>query len=80
MGELSKDHQLICITHLPQIASRADAHFLIEKSVHDGRTVTSINSLEEEASVAELARMLGSDVISESALANARDLKRQAGK
>lgn len=78
MSELSRDHQLICITHLPQIASCADEHFLIEKSVREGRTVTSITSLDEEESVRELARMLGSDVISESAIENARDLKRKA--
>ena len=75
MDKLSKNHQLICITHLPQIAAMADRHFLIEKGVADGRTLTNINALDEEGSVRELARMLGSDVISESALANARELK-----
>ena len=77
MDKLSKNHQLICITHLPQIAAMADRHFLIEKGVADGRTLTNINALDEEGSVRELARMLGSDVISESALANARELKRK---
>ena len=63
MNELSKDHQLICITHLPQIASMADTHFLIEKSVNEGRTITGIKKLDEEGSVKELARMLGCQTV-----------------
>lgn len=78
MESLSEDHQLICITHLPQIAAMADEHFLIHKEASEGRTVTMIDRLDEEGSVRELARMLGSDSVSESALENARDLKRKA--
>lgn len=78
MGRLSEDHQLICITHLPQIAAMSDEHFLIHKEASDGRTVTLIDRLDEEGSVKELARMLGSDTVSDSALENARDLKRKA--
>lgn len=78
MRELSSDHQIICITHLPQIAAMADSHFLIKKGVMDGRTVTNISSLDEDGSVSELARMLGSDELSESALANARELRLKA--
>lgn len=75
MKALSANHQIICITHLPQIAAMADAHFLIEKTAKDGRTETDILLLDEEGSVKELARMLGTDEITESALENARALK-----
>lgn len=75
MEVLSKSHQLIAITHLPQIASRADNHLLIEKNVVEGRTVTTIETLDNEASVRELARMLGGDEITEAALNNAREMK-----
>lgn len=78
--ELSADHQIIAITHLPQIASMADEHYLISKGIKEGRTVTSISALDEEGSVRELARMLGSDEPGESALANARELKNKAKK
>ena len=77
MNELSKDHQIICITHLPQIAAMADDHYLIEKSVSDGRTLTHIEHLDEEGSVRELARMLGASDITEEALLNARGLKKR---
>ena len=59
MGILGQKHQLICITHLPQIAAMADTHFQIEKTVSKERTITRIRELEEEESVEELARMLG---------------------
>jgi DNA repair protein RecN (Recombination protein N) len=78
LGELAADHQIICITHLPQIASMADTHFMIEKGVSDGRTVTGIHPLTEEQSVGELARLLAGDEITESALENARQMKRTA--
>ena len=78
IGELSQKHQILCVTHLPQIAAMADAHYKIEKSVEDGRTVTRIYPLNEEGAVGELARMLGADEISDSALANARELRKKA--
>ena len=71
-------HQVICITHLPQIAAMADTHFVIEKSSTDNHTITDIYSLDEEKSLAELARLLGSDELSEAALSNAREMKEQA--
>ena len=77
-------HQIICITHLPQIASMADAHFLIEKSTEetdgDSRTQSRISLLTEEESVRELARMLGGAKITESVLGNAREMKELANK
>ena len=80
MGILGKRHQLICITHLPQIAAMADTHFQIEKSVVDERSVTQITKLDEEAGIKELARMLGGASITETVLNNAREMKDLATK
>lgn len=80
MGILGRGHQLICITHLPQIAAMADQHFCIEKKVEDKRSVTDIRKLAEEESVMELARMLGSDSITENVMNNAREMKDLARK
>lgn len=80
MSVISKKHQVICITHLPQIASHADSHYLIEKNVKNGQTSTDIRNLSDDESVEELARMLGSTTITEAALDNARELKKLAGK
>jgi DNA repair protein RecN (Recombination protein N) len=78
LGQLAGDHQIICITHLPQIASMADTHFMIEKGILDGRTVTGIHPLDEEESIGELARLLGGDEITESAMENARGMRKMA--
>lgn len=75
LAVIGKSHQVICITHLPQIAAMADRHYLIEKSSPGGRTVTEISLLEEENSLRELARMLGSDEITQAAMDNAREMK-----
>ena len=80
MGILGKGHQLICITHLPQIAAMADTHYVIEKQVVDQRSITGIRELSEKESVEELARMLGGDSITENALKNAEEMKELAGK
>ena len=80
MGILGKGHQIICITHLPQIASMADRHFCIEKKVEDNRSVTDIRKLDEEESTAEVARMLGSASITEKVMNNAREMKELARK
>lgn len=80
MGILGKNHQLICITHLPQIAAMADSHFVIEKQVTEGRSLTGIRELPREESVRELARMLGGDQITDAALQNAEEMKALAGK
>ncbi|MBD5457261.1 MAG: DNA repair protein RecN [Lachnospiraceae bacterium] len=80
MGILGQKHQLICITHLPQIAAMADSHFQIEKSVERERTTTRIRELEEAESVEELARMLGGASITENVLNNAREMKDLARK
>ena len=77
MKEVSRVHQIICITHLPQIAAMADVHFLIEKSVIRQETVTAIHTLNENESVTEIARMLSGSRITETVLENARNEKTQ---
>ena len=76
---ISRNHQVICITHLPQIAAMADTHFEIEKQARKGATTTSIRQLEDEEMVAELARLLGGAEITEAVYDNAREMKRLAG-
>ena len=78
LGELSREHQIICITHLPQIAAMADEHFMIEKGLSDGRTVTNIYALSEEASIGELARLLGGDKITDAVVQNAQEMRNEA--
>ena len=68
-------HQVICITHLPQIAAMADSHFEIKKSVEEGRTVTRIRALSEEEMTEELARLLGGVEITDAVRRNAREMK-----
>jgi DNA repair protein RecN (Recombination protein N) len=74
INKLAGHHQVFCITHLPQIAAYADAHFLVEKSAEAGRTRTSIRRLAEEERAAELARMLGGDHPTEQTHALAQEL------
>lgn len=78
MSRIAKEHQVIVVTHLPQIAAMADTHFEISKSVNNGRTITSIETLSEEGKIKELARMLGGVTITEKVLENAKDMKKQA--
>lgn len=78
MSRIAKEHQVIVVTHLPQIAAMADTHFEISKSVNNGRTITSIETLSEEGKIKELARMLGGVTITDKVLENAKDMKNQA--
>jgi DNA repair protein RecN (Recombination protein N) len=71
-------HQVLCITHLPQIAAFADAHFRVEKASRKGRTTTRVVRLEEDERIEELARMLGGRRVSQSARDHARQLLTQA--
>ncbi len=80
MGIIGREHQLICITHLPQIAAMADTHFCIEKKVVENRSITDIRQLAEEESIEELARMLGGASITENVRSNAREMKDLARK
>lgn len=76
--KIAQTHQVICITHLPQIAAKADTHFCIEKKVADGHTHTHITQLSEEASLSELARLLAGGKVTKAVLANAKELKNLA--
>ena len=78
MALIGKTHQVICITHLAQIAAMADAHYVIEKTVEEMETRARIRRLTEEDSVRELARILGGARITEAVLTNAREMKELA--
>ncbi|GFI22788.1 DNA repair protein RecN [Lachnospiraceae bacterium] len=74
LGQLSRSHQILCITHLPQIAAMADNHYKIAKQAVDNQTVTDIVQLGECETIDELARMLGSDEITNTVRENAKEL------
>ena len=75
MSHIAKNHQVIAITHLPQIAAMADSHYFIEKKAEDSRTKTSIVKLHREDSIRELARMLGGVEITDRVLESAKEMK-----
>ncbi|MEO0338546.1 MAG: DNA repair protein RecN, partial [Bacteroidota bacterium] len=77
LRNLSDEHQVVCITHSPQIASKADSHFFVYKKVKKDRTVTRVKVLDEEGKVYSIATMLSQDPPSESALINAKELIEQ---
>lgn len=74
MRFLGKKRQILCITHLPQIAAMADSHFLIEKESNGAETTTKVTPLSEEGSVGEVARLMGGSDVTETTLAAAREL------
>lgn len=74
LSKLARYHQIICITHLPQIAKFGDNHFRITKKVSHGRTTTSINPLNEKDRIKEIARMLGGMEITKTTLEHAREM------
>lgn len=78
MAVIARNHQVLCITHLAQIASMADQHFIIEKKPANSKTVTNIAQLSEEESISELARILGGAKITETVLESAREMKELA--
>lgn len=78
LSYIGKSHQVICITHLPQIAAMADAHYEIVKSAVDGRTTTTIHQLDYEQMIQELARLLGGAEITDAVYDNAREMKELA--
>ncbi len=80
LGILAKTHQIICITHLPQIAAMADHHFYIEKNAVGSTTATTITQLSYDDSLQELARLSGAAQITPNVLANAREMKELAEK
>jgi len=72
--ELSHRHQLICITHLPQIASQGQTHFLVSKEVVRGRTQTTIRELDPKGRIQEIARLIGGRTITPAAMARAKEM------
>ena len=76
---VSKGRQVICVTHLAQIAAQGDVHLYISKSVADGKTYTNIKSLIEEERVAEIARIMGGMEITKLQLESAREMLESAG-
>ena len=78
MAVIGRNHQVICITHLAQIAAMADAHFAIEKKVADGKTRTNISLLNKEEEIDELARILGGAEITEKVRESAAEMKELA--
>ncbi|MCD8022207.1 MAG: hypothetical protein LUF30_04295 [Lachnospiraceae bacterium] len=80
MAVIAGSHQVLCITHLAQIAAMADQHYIIEKKPADSKTVTNIGLLSEEESIEELARILGGAKITDAVLENAREMKELASR
>ena len=78
MAVIGRNHQVICITHLAQIAAMADAHYVIEKNVTAGKTKTTISLLNERGEVEELARILGGAEITDTVLQSAAEMKELA--
>jgi DNA repair protein RecN (Recombination protein N) len=77
LKNLSSFHQVISITHLPQIASLADQHFSIEKIAHNERVISSLKKLPQSERITEIARLLSGEKITEASLKSARELIRQ---
>ena len=80
MAVIGQHRQVLCITHLPQIAAMADTHFEIHKAASEGSTATSIRRLNREQTVEELARLLGGAKITDTVIQNAREMKELADK
>ena len=78
LSQLSADSQVLCVTHQAQIAAFADNHLFISKSVHDDRTFTRVDPLDEDGRIHELARIVGGEEITDSALNHAKELLRSA--
>ena len=78
MALIGKSHQIICITHLPQIAAMADHHFLIEKTTQQEKTITTVKPLNEEESAHEIARLIGGAKMTQATWTAAKELKEQA--
>ena len=75
---ISRRRQILCITHLPQIAAMADTHFLIEKRAEGERTITNVYPLARDAATNELARLIGGAEITAATLEAASEMKQQA--
>ena len=80
LKELSRDHQVLCVTHHPQIACFGDAHYSVRKEVKAGRTSTRVDFLDREGVVDEIARMLGGVKVTEKTRAHAKEMIANARK
>jgi DNA repair protein RecN (Recombination protein N) len=78
LGTLADHHQVICITHLPQIARFGDHHFNVSKHVSGGRTRTVFRRLDRKDRIAEIARMLGGETVTPAVLAHAKELMKKS--
>jgi DNA repair protein RecN (Recombination protein N) len=78
LRQVARTRQVLCITHLPQIASYADQHLLVEKRVEQGRSVASVTALAKAERVQEIARMLGGESVTDTSLRHALELINQA--
>ena len=78
LSAISSRHQVICISHLPQIAAMADSHYKIEKSVVEQKTHTNIEQLNEAESIREIARLLGGVEITDTVFKSAEEMKNMA--
>jgi DNA repair protein RecN (Recombination protein N) len=74
LRDVAAHHQVITVTHLPQIAGLAETHYVVRKSERDGRTATEVEVLDDEARVQEIARMLGGETLTEKTKAAAREI------
>ena len=74
LHSLAQYHQILCITHLPQIASKGNTHYLVKKQVIDRRTQTVISKLNAEERLMEIARLLGGRTISKKTVAHAKEM------
>ncbi len=79
LKEIANGRQVICVTHLAQIAALGDHHMLIEKQVHDGKTFTKVNALSRDERKCELARIMGGDTVTELTLSGADEMLKLAG-
>ena len=80
LQQIARSRQVLCITHLPQIASLAQSHYQVSKESKKGRTVTQVARLDDGARVEEIARMLGGSTITETAIKHAREMVAQGGR
>jgi len=78
LKKVASSHQVICVTHLPQIAAQSDSHFVVCKDVVKGRTFTEVKKLNEKERVGELARMLGGVKVTEKARKHAEEMLRKS--
>jgi len=74
LKKVAAAHQVICVTHLPQIAALADSHYAVAKEVARGRTFTRVHRLDQRERVAEVARMLGGVTVTDKAIRHAEEM------